>query len=235
MDKRFSLLAGITLILVGGLSLMVTTMLSVFGLDAGLWGLRFWPMLVLGVGGLFIAPPFLVRGRPALGSLFIPGLPIVATGGLLLFTSVLNLWRAWEWLWPLEVLAVALGFLIAAIYTRWVWLVIPAIIIGLNGLALQFCALTGWWSAWAALWTVEPLAVGLSLIVVSAKTNSSGLALAGLVVCGLASLGLVGMMAIWLGGWGLLNWLGPIALILAGGLLLLWGLARRPTETEAAA
>jgi hypothetical protein len=36
---------------------------------------------------------------------------------------------------------------------------------------LQFCALTGLWNAWAVLWTVEPLSVGLSLLAVSAKTR----------------------------------------------------------------
>jgi hypothetical protein len=60
---------------------------------------------------------------------------------------------------------------------------------------LQFCALTGMWEVWAVLWTVEPLAVGLALLAVGGKTRSNRLLVAGLVVCGLAGLALVGMTA----------------------------------------
>ncbi len=43
----------------------------------------------------------------------------------------------------MELLALASGFLFAAIYMQSIWLVISAIIVGLNALAFQFSAITG--------------------------------------------------------------------------------------------
>jgi hypothetical protein len=235
MDKRFSILVGMALILLGSLALMFTVALPVLGLDLWSWGFwRFWPLIVVSVGLLFVLPPFFVRGARGLGALLIPGVPILTTGSILLFTSVFDAWGAWEWLWPLEVLALALGFLFAAVYTRVIWLVIPAIIVGLNGLVLQFCALTNLWEAWSVLWAVEPLSVGLSLLVIGAQRRSSGLLTTGLVVCGLAGLALVGMTTI-LSGWWPISLLGSGALILAGGALLLWGVIGRRSLPRPAA
>jgi len=158
MDKRFSVLASITLILIGGLALACNLAMLVTGLSGFHWGpWRLWPLTVVCLGLLFIVPPLLVRGHRGLGGLFIPGVPILATGSILLFASVFDAWGAWEWLWPLEVLAVAVGFLFAAIKMRVVWLLVPAIFIGANGLLLQFCALTRWWGLWAVLWRFGPL------------------------------------------------------------------------------
>jgi hypothetical protein len=180
MNKQPSLLAGIILILVGILALMFNLAVPVLGL--GLWWdvWRLWPLAVVGLSAFLVLPPLFVRGRRALGVLFVPGMPILTTGAILLLASVFDLWFVWEWLWPLEVLALAQGLLFAAVYTRVIWLIIPTIIIGANGLVLQFCALTGLWEVWAVLWTVEPLSVGLSLLVVSARRRRSGLFVAGL-------------------------------------------------------
>jgi hypothetical protein len=227
MNRQFSLLAGIILILMGILALMFTLPMPILGPNVWRWGAwRLWPLAVVSVSAFFVLPPLLVRGWRALGALFIPGMPILTTGAILLFASVFDLWGAWEWLWPLEVLALAEGFLFATIYTRVIWLAIPAIIIGANGLVLQFCALTGLWEAWAVLWLVEPLSVGLSLLVISAMRRWFGLFVAGLIVCGLAGLGLVGMTAI-LSEWWPVSLLGSGVLILAGFLLLLWEVVRR--------
>jgi hypothetical protein len=235
MNRQFSLLAGIILILMGILALMFTLPMPMLGLDVWRWGAwRLWPLAVVSVSAFFVLTPLLVRGRRALGALFIPGMPVLTTGAILLFASVFDLWGAWEWLWPLEVLALAQGFLFATIYTRVIWLAIPAIIIGANGLVLQFCALTGLWEAWAVLWLVEPLSVGLSLLVISAMRRWFGLFVAGLIVCGLAGLGLVGMTAI-LSEWWPVSLLGSGVLILAGFLLLLWEvICRLPLPRPAA-
>jgi hypothetical protein len=227
MNKQLSLPVGVILILMGILALMFTLAMPMLGLNVWRWGAwRLWPLAVVSVSAFFVLPPFLVRGRRALGTLFIPGMPILTTGAILLFASVFDLWGAWEWLWPLEVLALAEGFLFATIYTRVIWLAIPTIIIGANGVVLQFCALTGLWEAWAVLWAVEPLSVGLSLLVVSATRRLSGLFVAGLIVCGLAGLGLVGMTTI-LSAWWPVSLLGSGVLILAGFLMLLWGVIGR--------
>jgi hypothetical protein len=229
MNRRFSILVGLILILIGGLALAFNVFAPSLPWRAAFWhwgAWRLWPLFVVGIGLLFVVSPFLVRGRRGLGGLFIPGVPILITGGILLYNSVLDAWAAWEWLWPLEVLALAMGFLFAAIYMRAIWLLLPAIVIGANGLAFQFCALTGRWELWTALWTVEPLSLGLSLLVVNIKKRSAGLLIAGLILCGVAAVGLMGMSALF-PGWLVINLLGPAVLILIGLVVILGGLVRR--------
>jgi hypothetical protein len=232
MGKRFSLLAGTALFLVGATALALNVAVYVLGVE--LWRLpwRLWPLAVVALGLLLVMSPLLARGRRGLGALFILGVPLLSTGGILLFTSVFRAWGAWSWLWPLEVLSVALGLLCAAIYTRALWLLIPAIIIGANSLLLQFCALTGWWNVWSALWTIEPLSTGLALLVFGLSKRSMGLLVAAAVLLGLGGAGLIGMTTlaslstVWSGSW-LLNLVGPFAIMAAGLLLLILSLLHR--------
>lgn len=240
MYKRFSLLAGIVLLLAGSIILASNVAVHLLGLD--LWRLpwRFWPLAVVALGLLFTVLPFLARGRRGWGWLFIPGMPTLVTGGILLFTSVFGAWGAWSWLWPLEVLAAALGLLFAAIYTRVLWLLIPAIIIGANGLLFQFCAITGWWNVWSVLWTVEPLSVGLALLLFGLSKRSTGLLVAAAVLLGLGGVALIGMVALvslttaWPGLWPL-NLFAPATIMAAGLLLLILSLLDRPTSAGMAA
>ena len=110
---------------------------------------------------------------------------------------------------------------------------IPATIVGLNGLLFQFCAITGLWDAWAVMWTIEPLSVGLPLLLIGARKRLPGLLSAGLVLCGVAGVGLAGMTAIlsmnWIlsGWWRMFKLVGSAILILVGALLLFWGLTHR--------
>ncbi|MBN1579824.1 MAG: hypothetical protein JXA89_03915 [Anaerolineae bacterium] len=226
MDKRLSAFVGLGLIIVGLMALASTVLMPMLGiriLHNGL--LRLWPLTVSGVGWCFILPPLLVRNRRGLGGLFIPGIPILTTGAILTFASVFNWWSAWEWLWPLEVLSVAAGFIAAAAYMRVIWLCIPAFIIGANGLLFQFCAITGLWDVWAVMWTIEPLSIGLALLFIGARKKRPGLLLAGLILCTLSGVGLIGMMAIvsmsaMFAGWWLFRLAGPALLIFLGVLLL---------------
>jgi hypothetical protein len=233
MNKRLSLVAGASLIALGVLTMTATIGLPMLGLHPWrafeLW--RYWPLTVISAGVGFVLPPFLFRRRRGLGGLFIPGLPVLATGGVLLFASVLDWWGAWSWLWPIEVLSVAAGFALAAIYMRVIWLMIPAIIIGANGLLFQFCAITGLWEVWAVMWTIEPLSVGMALLLIGALQRRHGLMTAGLLLCSIGGIGLVGMSAIlsvsWLAGWlWLLRFVVPVLLVLSGTLLLLMSLGR---------
>lgn len=225
MEKRFSVLVGLLFILMGGAALFFSLGGSVFG-----WNLlapwRLWPLVVIAAGLLFVLPPFFVRGRRGLGGLFIPGMPILATGGLLFIGSVFNWWGVWAYLWPMVVLGLALGFLLAAVYMRVIWLVIPGIIIGANALLFQFCALTGLWGVWAVLWTIEPLSVGLALLVCWAKVRSRGLFWAGMIVCAVAASLAVMMAAIM--NWWIIGLLGPAVLIAVGVLLVLRVVVPRP-------
>ncbi len=222
MNKRLSTIMGIALIVMGVLAVALNVGVPLLGLDTWMWGpWRLWPLAIVGVGLLFVVPPLLYRDKSGLASLFIPGVPTLATGGILLFCSTFTAWGAWAWLWPLEVIALGLGLLLAAIFMRVIWLLIPAIIIGANGLLFLFCSITGLWEVWAALWTIEPLSLGIAFLIIHARRQIQGLRIAGLILCGIAGLGLVGMSALLRGYW-FINMLGPAALILVGLGMMFW-------------
>ena len=225
MDRKPLVPMGMALVLLGILSLVFTAITALLGFNPGLLLLRMWPLMIVGIGLGFVVPPFLVRDKRGLGALLIPGFPILMTGTILLVASVFNAWGIWAWLWPMELLSLASGFLFAAIYMQVIWLVIPAIIIGLNALLFQFCALTGLWHWWSVLWVIEPLSVGLALLAVNVKVRSDALSLAGLILCGLAGLGFMLMITV-LGAWWPVGLLGPALLLLSGFGLLVWGMAR---------
>ncbi len=231
MSKQASIVLGSVLIVCGLAALLLTLIAPLFGWDwqLSMWDL--WPLIVIGAGLLFVLPPLFVRGKRGLGGLFLPGIPILTTGSILLFCSVTGLWGAWAYLWPLEVLSVALAFFLAALYIRAIGLIVPAIIIAANGLLLQFCAITGWWEIWAVLWPIEPLAVGLALLALWARYRSRGLFLAACILGGFAASMLLMMTAIF-STWSPLGMVGPVVLVVVGALLLLAGLVqRRPADT----
>jgi hypothetical protein len=225
MEKRTTIVVGAGLIGLGLMWLMLSLVASLFGINLLGFALRFWPALVSAAGLAFVLPPFLVRGNRGLGGLFIPGVPILVIGGILLIASVLNAWSVWAWMWPMVLLSVALGFGAAALYMDVSGLLIPATIVGINGLVFQFCAVTGLWGWWSVLWTIEPLSVGLALLVFAARTHSPGTVKAGLILCAIAAAGFLLMMTILAGGW-LFGLVWPGVLILAGLVLLAWGLGR---------
>ena len=165
MQKKASLLIGVTLIVLGILALAGNLLIRAVG-GGFMLGFRAWPIFVVGAGLLFCLPPFLFPQQRGLSGLFVPGIPTLITGMLLFVASVTGYWAIWAILWPLEVLSVAAAFVLMAIFLKVPWLMIPASIIGFTGLVLQFCAATGWWSSWAVLWTVEPFAVGLPLLLI---------------------------------------------------------------------
>lgn len=188
---------GWILILLGSLALLNGTLAPLFGWSFGLW--RLWPLLVSVLGLSFIAAPVLFARQRGLRALFIPGFPILVTSSLLLLGSLFNVWGIWSYLWPLIIIGLAVGFLVSAVFMHNIWLMIPAIIVGVNGLIFQFCAVTGLWDLWAILWVLEPLSVGLALLVASAGVRPK-MVWAGLIVC-LVSVGLFGVMSLVLTGW----------------------------------
>jgi hypothetical protein len=239
MRRVLSIFAGLALVGLGGLALAATLFFP--RLEWQVWHLgientwQLWPVTVIGVGVAFALVPLMVWRRWA-GMFFIPAMPILTTGGILLLASLSHWWSVWHWAWPLEVLAVAAGFLFAAIYARLVWLVIPAIFVGLNGLVLQFCVVTGLWESWAVLWPVEFLAVGLTLLIVGFKARSGVVLVVGMMFCGLSGAAMAGMLALVTGLWHLAGLLGAGGLIFLGVVLLAWSLfgARRPPAPTAA-
>lgn len=213
VERSLSLIFGIALVAIGALSLLGNTLLVLRA-----W--RLWPLAIVIAGIALTAPGFLGMKSRGFGSFFIPGIPLMTTGGILLFASLFERWDVWGLAWPLEVIALALGFGLAALFMRVAGLAIPAMIVGINGMILAFCNLTGLWGAWAILWPLEPLAVGLGLLVVGVVNRSSGAKVAGLILTGIAGAGFFIASFISIFNGTLLRFAVPGMLILTGLILV---------------
>lgn len=209
VQRSLSLLFGLALVVIGAISLLGNTLLTVQA-----W--RLWPMTVVVAGIALTLPGFFGLKRRGLGAFFIPGVPVLTTGGILLAASLLDNWKLWAVAWPLEVIGLALGFGLAAIFMRVAGLVIPGIILGANGLVLAFCNLTGLWAAWALLWPVEPLAVGLGLLILGFFNRSAGVKLAGLILVAVAGAGFFVTSFISVFNDSILRFVAPAMLVLCG-------------------
>lgn len=218
MQKNSSLLFGITLVILAFLALGGNLLARIGG--GGVSAFQSWPLAVIGGGLLFCIPPFIFRQNKGLGGLFIPGVPVLTTGLLLFAASITGNWSLWGIFWPLEVIGVAVGFLMAAIFLRVVWLTIPASIIGLTGLALQFCAVTGLWAAWAILWTVVPFSVGLPLLLIGIFHKMGGVKLAGIIVIAFAGLAFAAMTAIIGSNSPIITIGGPVLILAVGAIMI---------------
>jgi hypothetical protein len=181
-ERLFTLITGFTLVAIGSISLLGNIFFSTQA-----W--RLWPLVIVLAGLGLTVPGFFGLSRRGLGAFFIPGIPVLTTGSILLYSSLTRHWGIWAVAWPLEVLAVASGFALSAIFMHVAALAIPAFIIGLNGLLLGFCAITGLWQAWAILWPIEPLSVGLGLIVLGIANKSAGVKLAATILFSIAGMG----------------------------------------------
>ena len=181
-ERTLSLIFGLALLVIGGLSLVGNLLLSTQA-----W--KMWPLVILVAGLALTAPGLLAVARPGLGAFFIPGIPILTIGSILMFASITGNWGIWVLAWPLLVLAVAIGLGLSAIFMHVSGLAIPAIIIGANGLVLAFCNITGLWRAWAILWPIEPLSVGLGLMVVGIAKHSKAVNTAAMILIGIAGIG----------------------------------------------
>lgn len=235
MQRISSIVVGIVLVMMGIFAMAVNTFASALGFSMGwLEPWRYWPMIILGSGSILFLFALLSIRRPGLGALFIPAVPLNMLGAILLYASIFDQWHVWSFAWSLLVLSVAVGFLLAAIFSRVIWYGIPAILVGVNGLVLAFCSLTGLWDWWSVLWTVEPLALGLIMLLIGYKTHSSTVAILGLLACGFAAFSfsvMVGLVAF--GGW-LFRLSGPALLVLLGVILIGWDVIRRPIAPRTA-
>ena len=225
-ERLFMLIAGVTLVAVGAISLLGNIFFST-------QACRIWPIVIVLAGLGLTAPGFFGLSRRGLGSFFIPGIPVLTTGGILLYASLTKNWGIWAEAWPLEILALAVGFALSAIFMRVAALAIPAFIIGLNGLLLGFCALTGLWQAWAILWPIEPLSVGLGLLVLSIANKSAGVKLAATILFSIAGFGFFITAFISVFNDTILRFAVPAMLLFTGLLLAGTFFLRQPTETKA--
>ena len=167
------------------------------------------------------------------GSLF-AGILLIAFGGLFFVAQMagglfraLGLTVGWGQLWPMTIVLTGLAFWLAIL----VWwdrraqlagLAVPGTIVLVNGLLLQYQSLSGHWDSWAYLWTLEPISVGLGLLMLYALgQRARGLLIAASILGGIGIAFLLVFGSIW-GGW-VLQSVTAIVLILAGVLLLMRG------------
>jgi len=213
-ERLFNLIAGATLLAIGMIALAGNIFLATKA-----W--KLWPVIVVLAGIGLIIPGFFGILRHGFGLFFIPGIPVLTTGGILLYASLTNHWNVWVVAWALEILALALGFALAAIFMRAPGLAIPALIIGVNGAMLTFCAVTGLWESWALLWPIEFLAVGLGLLVLGIANHSAGVKTAASILFAIAGGGFfITVFISVFNNHGVLKFAVPVMLLVTGVLMI---------------
>lgn len=110
MQKRSSIIAGLLLILVG---LFFLAMQMFPTLAEGLNIARQWPLVIIGLGGLFMLSA--VLGAPPLA---IPGSIIGGVGGLLYYQNATGNWGSWAYAWTLIIGFVGVGLVIFGLLER---------------------------------------------------------------------------------------------------------------------
>jgi hypothetical protein len=162
MNQKVSAMIGTVLILLGGLFMLINVAYQA----TGTWVWQTWPLFVIAAGTLFMLAPFFFRQEKWTGVFFIPGMIVLVTGLLLLVSSLGNVWKIWGWCWVLEVFAISAGLILAALTTRILWMIVPAVFLAATGLILAYCAVTGDWGAWVWLWGFEVAGVGFTILTV---------------------------------------------------------------------
>jgi hypothetical protein len=226
-EKLFNLIAGITLLTIGVIALAGNVFLATKA-----W--KLWPLIILLAGFGLTISGFLGFARRGFGSFFIPGIPVLTTGAILLYASLTDNWEVWSVAWTLEVLGLALGFALAAFFMRVPGLAIPAFIVGVNGLMLAFCAVTGLWESWAILWPIEFLAVGLGLLALGIANGSAGVKTAASILFTIAGGGFFISTFISAFNKGVLKFAVPVMLLFTGVLLTVTFLMQKSPETPIA-
>ena len=173
------------------------------------------------------------------GSLYF-GLLLILLGGVFLLAQVggvflepLGLHLGWADIWPFLILFVALAFWLPIL----IWwdrranlagLAIPGTIIGVNGLLLLYQNTTGDWGSWAYLWALEPISVGLGLLMLYLLGHrQQGLLVAAGILIGVGAVFFVVFSSIFV-GW--IRFLAPVVLILVGILAIMRGVRERSAE-----
>jgi len=171
------------------------------------------------------------------GTLFV-GVLLIAFGGLFLVTQAgeallapFNIYAGLGVTWPFIILLVGFGFLLPLVIwwdrrEKIIGLVIPGTIITANGLILLYQSISGDWASWEYLWSIEPLSVGVGLLLMYLLgERKRGLLIAAGIVGGIGALFFI-IFASAFGGI-LIRLIGPAALILAGVLFITKAVRRR--------
>jgi hypothetical protein len=219
-------IAGSILIGLGVLALFIT--LSGSALWNAAW--QWWPAAIIAFGALLALLPVFIRKR-WMGLLYVIAAPIIATGVMLLISMTSGQWFLWLREWPIGLLSTALGCALAALYAREVWLMVPAIFLGVNGGLFLFNMSYGQWYLWKVLWIVQPLSLGLALLLVGVVNHSRVTLGFGLAFSVMSIFFSALLTPIFYDTAQLTGSLGALMLVAIGGALLLWNVRREPKTT----
>ena len=111
MSRTIELIAGLVLLGIGVLVLASEPLIDfVRGLGIDDDGLRWWPVLIIGLSLFFLVPSFVGRQHPRLrAGMAIPGAMLAGVGAALLYTSLTDRWGAWSYLWSVVPFSFGLG------------------------------------------------------------------------------------------------------------------------------
>jgi len=111
VSRTIELIAGLVLLLVGLVVLASEPLLDfVGGIGIPDDVLRWWPVLIIGLS-LFFLVPGLVGGpsRRLRAGMVIPGAILAGVGSALLYTSLMDRWGAWAYLWAVLPFSFGIG------------------------------------------------------------------------------------------------------------------------------
>lgn len=164
------------------------------------------------------------------GTLYV-GILLIAFGGLFLVSQAgeallapFDIYAGLGVTWPLIIVLVGLSFMLPLVVwwdrrEKIIGLVMPGTIILTNGLILLYQSVTGDWESWQYLWSLEPLSVGVGLLLMYLLGEQKrGLLVAAGIVGGIGALFFIAFASAF--GGILFRLIGPAALILAGALFL---------------
>jgi hypothetical protein len=231
MNQKVSAMIGTMLILLGGAFMLINMAIPA----AGAWVGQTWPLFIVTGGAMFMLVPFFFRQEKWTGVFFIPGMPILVTGLLLLVSNILNSWNIWDWAWSLLIIAIAAGLILAAFTTRILWMGVPAILLAATGLILGYCAVTGNWSNWVWLWGLEVAAVGIMIIAVGILAKNMVVRTVGWSFIGFGAFAATIMMALAGENSRYMTFVSAAILILGGIALVVGGLLtgkKSPAQSE---
>ncbi|HET59855.1 MAG TPA: hypothetical protein ENN32_05760 [Chloroflexi bacterium] len=160
--KKTTLFIGIILVLLG-------VLLAAMQLYPALNDYIQWPMILIGLGLLFLAG-MAIDGN---GDLAIPGLVNAGLGGIFLYQMINNDWESWSYVWTLIPGFVGLGILLANLVNRER--------VDRGGIILVFASGVGFTAFYAAyhyenvslemLWPLALILVGVIVVVQALSRN----------------------------------------------------------------
>lgn len=159
MEKKNSILGGLILIIVGVFFLA----LQLFpGLSGRIDLSQHWPLIIVGIGGLFWAAALL--GTPPLA---IPGSIIGGLGLLLYYQNLSGNWSSWAYTWTLIPGFVGLGTLFNGLMTgqKHAWREGGRLIATSLVLFLIFGTFLGGWFSLRMLWPLLLIGLGFWILI----------------------------------------------------------------------